>query len=164
MYSAILIAKWFLLYNNAEMRLKEIEEEAYEGISSLKLQKLLYYAQGIAVALTDSPLFDEPIYAWKHGPVVESVHQEYKQFGKENIEVELTQQDEAEINQMDNLTNEILHLTYDNFAIYTVWQLRNMTHEKGSPWYNTVRNSGLNSEIPLDSIKEYFLRNVVDND
>lgn len=163
MCSASLIAKWFLFHNNVEMRLKETDEEEYEGIPNAKLQKLLYYAQGIAVALTGSPIFNEPIYAWKHGPVVESVYQEYKLFGRGNIEVELTQQDEIEIDQMDNLTNEILHLAYNNFAIYTAWKLRSMTHEKGTPWYNTVRSNGLNSEIPLDSIKEYFLRNVVDN-
>ena len=43
-YKASLIAKWFLLTNNAEMRLHEVDDDIYEGISHLKLQKLLYYA------------------------------------------------------------------------------------------------------------------------
>ena len=46
-------------------------------------------------------------------------------------------------------------MTYDNFAIYTAWQLRNMTHEKGTPWYQTYK-PGKNKKISVDLIKKYF--------
>lgn len=56
--NALDVAKWFLVRN--------VEEEANgaDGISNLKLQKLLYYAQGCTLALTNEPLFDESIVAW----------------------------------------------------------------------------------------------------
>ena len=47
------VAKYFLF--------KESEEEQESGICNLKLQKLLYYAQGFHLALFDQPLFDSPI-------------------------------------------------------------------------------------------------------
>jgi len=36
----------------------------------LKIQKLLYYAQGWSLAWRDDQLFEEPIEAWAQGPVV----------------------------------------------------------------------------------------------
>ena len=65
-----------------------VDEEAGDSISNLKLQKLLYYAQGAHLALRDEPLFGEPIEAWTHGPVVPSVYRQYKQHGGEPIPVE----------------------------------------------------------------------------
>lgn len=38
------------------------------------------------LAITDVPLFNDDIYAWKHGPVVESVYHNYKSFGSNGIE------------------------------------------------------------------------------
>lgn len=164
MYKALTIAQWFILKTNAERKALESEEfGAYEGITHLKLQKLLYYAQGICLALLGRPLFEEPILAWKHGPVVDEVYQEFKSYGSNPIEIELSESDEEEINKLDANSLNILELTYDNFAIYTAWQLRNMTHEDGTPWDITVMNDGINSEISLDSIKTYFEENVIDN-
>ena len=50
-------------------------------ITNLKLQKLLYFAQGWFLALYDTPLFKEEIQAWIHGPVVATVYHSYKGFG-----------------------------------------------------------------------------------
>lgn len=66
MYKATEIANWFLSYNDY---LREIEDEDTDYISNLKLQKLLYYAQGSFLSIYDKPLFEDPIEAWRHGPV-----------------------------------------------------------------------------------------------
>ena len=47
-------------------------------ISHLKLQKLLYYSQGVSLALRNQPLFNNKILAWAHGPVVREVWEYYK--------------------------------------------------------------------------------------
>ncbi|MEX0698465.1 MAG: type II toxin-antitoxin system antitoxin SocA domain-containing protein [Acidimicrobiia bacterium] len=52
-------------------------------VDQWKLQKLLYYAQAWSQAWRDEPLFQEPVEAWRWGPVVEVVYQDYKAFGKE---------------------------------------------------------------------------------
>ena len=36
-------------------------------ITNLKLNKLLYFAQGVSLARTNNPLFQEAIEAWKFG-------------------------------------------------------------------------------------------------
>ena len=66
--------------------------------------------------------------------------------------------EEKILNDIENDTkaNNILNLTYNNFAIYTAWQLREMTHEDKSPWDITQKNKGLTEVIDIELIKEYF--------
>jgi Uncharacterized phage-associated protein len=70
----------------AKIILKLSNPDVGDIISNLKLQKLLYYVQGFALAMYDKPLFDEDIEAWMYGPVVPCVYQEYKEFGSGAIE------------------------------------------------------------------------------
>jgi uncharacterized phage-associated protein len=61
------VAKYFLSLT---------DEDAGDLISNLKLQKLVYYAQGFHLALYDELLFEETIEAWTHGPVIPEMKQE----------------------------------------------------------------------------------------
>ena len=54
-------------------------------LTNLKLQKLLYYAQAWYLANYQKPLFDEPIEAWVHGPVVVQVYNEFRDYGCDRI-------------------------------------------------------------------------------
>ena len=46
-YTALDFAYWFLWYNQVEQIKKTIDDDdLYEGLSHLKVQKLLYYADG----------------------------------------------------------------------------------------------------------------------
>lgn len=166
MFSALQIAIWFLLKNNAEVREHEAtndDYEVYEGITHLKLQKLLYYAQGISLGLYSRPLFSENIEAWQHGPVVREVYGNFSKFGRNNIEIKMDSETEKIISRIENdkEVSEVLNLTYDNFAIYTAWQLRQMTHEDNTPWDITQREKGLGKEIDNDLIAKYFREEII---
>ncbi|MBO6243453.1 MAG: SocA family protein, partial [Clostridia bacterium] len=161
MYSAKDIAVWFLFKNNAEVREHEVandEYEVYEGITHLKLQKLLYYAQGISLALHDKPIFSENILAWTHGPVVKEVYNTYTMFGRNSIVVPSVERYKEILNRIENDKEalEVLNLTYYNFAIYTAWQLRQMTHYDNSPWDITKKTKGLDNIIDQELIKDFF--------
>lgn len=67
--SAIDVAKYLLIL---------VDREAGDAITQLKLQKLMYIAQGIHLALYDKPLLKEEIEAWQHGPVVRELYNEFK--------------------------------------------------------------------------------------
>lgn len=165
MFSANDIALWFVLKNNSKMKENEAENdeyEVYEGITHLKLQKLIYYAQGVYLAITGQKLFFNDIEAWTHGPVVPEVYDEYKKYGKGNISnITLTEEQEEIITdiEIDRETSEILNMVYDNFAIYTAWQLREMSHVKNGPWDKAIKNG--NTIIDTDDINEYFTKEIV---
>ncbi len=71
------VAKYFIARSD--------DSQSGELISNLKLQKLLYYAQGLHLALHDRPLFDASIVKWTHGPVVEDIYRRYKSHGSSGI-------------------------------------------------------------------------------
>ena len=164
MFSAKDIAIWFLVKNNAEVREHEAtndDYEVYEGITHLKLQKLLYYAQGVFLAITGEKLFKENIEAWQHGPVVVEVYDEYKKFGRNNISIEVNKNVEETIRNIENNTevSNVLNMVYDNFAIYTAWQLREMSHVKNGPWDKAMSKG--KKIIDLNEIKIFFESEVV---
>ena len=165
-YSALDIATWFIYKNNAEKKETQAVNdcyEVYEDLTHLKLQKLLYFAQGINLSRNNEPLFSEDIEAREHGPVVKKVFEKLK--GKKREELELSDApsgvDSVRKIESDSKVREILIMTYDNFAIYTAWQLRNMTHEVGTPWYQTYV-PGKNKKISLNLIKKYFDKEVME--
>ena len=145
MYKATEIANWFLSYNDY---LREIEDEDTDYISNLKLQKLLYYAQGSYLSIYDKPLFKESIEAWRHGPVVDSVYQKYKKFGSSGI-------DEFDKSDIDKETESLLKEVYKIFGKYSAWGLREMTHQE-DPWKET----DINQVISNEKIKKYFNLNL----
>ena len=52
------------------------EKEFY--ITPLKLQKLLYYIQGLSSVIYEKPAFDNKIVCWSYGPVINDVYNMYK--------------------------------------------------------------------------------------
>ncbi|MDR1041446.1 MAG: DUF4065 domain-containing protein [Deltaproteobacteria bacterium] len=76
--SASPIVNWFVDRNRTDR----------VALTHLKIQKLLYYAQGWHMVYCDLPLFEDNIHAWKYGPVVETVYQLLKHRGKDEIVTE----------------------------------------------------------------------------
>lgn len=123
-----------------------VDEEAGDSISNLKLQKLLYYAQGAYLALYDEPLFPEPIEAWMHGPVVPEVYRHYRKFGAGPIPV-----DRINLQEYPARVREVLDEVNTVYGQFTASKLRAMTHLE-PPWLNTPQRE----EISIESMKEFF--------
>ncbi len=127
--------------------LTRVDKDAGDLISNLKLQKLVYYAQGLYLALYDESLFAEPIEAWSHGPVTQMLYQEYKQYGDGSIEPPK----DVDFSLYDERIRNLLDEVYSFFGQFSAWKLRNMTHEE-DPW----KNAPTNGVITHESMKEYF--------
>lgn len=131
----------------AKFMLSLEDQEAGDTISNLKLQKLLYYAQGFHLALFDKPLFEERVLAWTHGPVVREVWESYREHGSAGIPIP----SDVNFDLFDGTTADFLKEIHRYFGQFSAWKLRNMTHEE-SPWVNTERND----EIPHAAMKTFF--------
>lgn len=133
------IARCFLFLDN---------ENEGDGISNLKLQKLVYYAQGFFTAIFNKPLFTNHIEAWAHGPVVPTLYHAYKEHGSNRIPVP---QDFDKGALADNEL-ELVEEVFEVFGQFSAWKLRNMTHEE-APWQAHEKDA---STIPLEEITKYF--------
>ena len=147
-HSASDVARWFLWRNDAEKRTGDSEY-----ISNLKLQKLLYYAQGIYLALSGKKLFSDNLVAWAHGPVVVDVYHEYCSNGSRGIEYNESLRPKEKYSKEER---NVLEQVYNYFGQYSAWKLRNMTHEE-RPWLETPQNHVISPKL----IKEYFLEEYV---
>ena len=129
------------------------KEQIYQ-ITNLKLNKILFYAQGWFLNKYNKPLFNDQIEAWDLGPVVSDVYQMYKSFGKNHISLKDNEDDFKE----DSISTEELELlidVYNEYSKYSASELIDMTHEKNTPW-DQVYEKKKNKVIPLELIKKYF--------
>ena len=123
------------------------DEDCGDALTNLKLQKLVYYAQGFHLAMKGKPLFDEGIEAWEHGPVVPSLWRCYRERGSQSI----PKPKGLDFSKIPKSVRELLDEIYKVYGQFSAWKLRNMTHEE-PPWRDTPRDC----PIPHDRMQEYF--------
>lgn len=136
-------------FDIADYFLSLADEEVGDSISNLKLQKLVYYAQGFNLALYGKPLFSEAIEAWAHGPVIPALYRKYKPYGCMGI-------DKPENVDFDKYPDEVKALlgeVWNVYGQYSAWRLRDIAHEE-PPWQSAY-NSG-SSVINHKKLMEYF--------
>ena len=132
-------------------------EKKDHDISNLKLNKLVYIAEGFSLALLDRDLFSEPIEAWRYGPVIPSLYNEFKKYGSTIIKGFSRQKLKKypKINNKDNNIKDVLSIVWDYYKGETGLNLINLTHEVGTPW-DIAYKPNANNIICKDAIKKYY--------
>jgi uncharacterized phage-associated protein len=114
---------------------KALEEDA--PLSPMKLQKLLYFAYRDYLQETGTPLFSDRICAWKYGPVVESVYNEFKRYGASNIR-RFARNSEGVVQivkEGGTVAGNIIQKVWEQYKQNDGIVLSRMTHRKGTAWY-----------------------------
>lgn len=124
-------------------------------ITNMKIQKLLYYAQGTHLALTGERLFPQEIEKWQYGPVVSDVYHNLKEFGSSVIELPKP----VSLEDLSESEMKTLNMVYEYFGQFSAIRLMNLTHNE-TPW-NSVEMGEI---IPQDSITKFFDTIVVKGD
>lgn len=132
----------------ADFFLSKTDESIGENITHLKLQKLVYYAQGFHLALYGEPLFNETIEAWEHGPVVPTLYQDLKQYGASPIPA--TDTDRA-IKPFTDEQFSLLEDVYEVYGQFSAWKLRNLTHKEPT-WGDAYPQGTIHNE----AMQSYF--------
>lgn len=97
-------------------------------ITHLKLQKLCAYAQAYQLALNGRRLFDAPLEAWTHGPVVRELYKAYQKYGNQPLSTTV----QSGVESRRPFSDEqlfVLEMVNDYYGSYTASGLRNMSHE-----------------------------------
>ncbi|MEM7556757.1 MAG: type II toxin-antitoxin system antitoxin SocA domain-containing protein [Cyanobacteria bacterium P01_A01_bin.84] len=99
-------------------------------ITNMKVQKLLYYAQSLHLALYDEPLFHEEIQAWRYGPVCPPAYKFYCQFEAEQLPIP---DKEQSLQAIPEEIKSLLEEVWEYFGGYHAYRLSDMTHGE-FPW------------------------------
>ena len=137
--------------------------------TQLKLQKLVYLCFADYLCDTGKKLFTDKIYAFKYGPVVDTVYKSYKEYGYKPIEQETEDIDSKNVFEMpaksriifaEDGTEKILSIdkTLKKYGNLSASELVDLTHRKETPWFKTFKGSEeVYSSIELDTIKRYHV-------
>ncbi|MCB2409406.1 Panacea domain-containing protein [Hymenobacter lucidus] len=136
--------------------LLQLSDTETNDITNLKLQKLVYYAQGFHLAMYDKPLFADPIEAWQYGPVVSELYHAYKQNGSQII----TPTNSYEFS--DKFTKEqeeLLSEVNEVYGQFSGMKLMNMTHEE-RPWIEAIETKA--QQINPYTMQSYFKEQLIE--
>ena len=128
--------------------------ESQGAMSTMKLQKLCYYAQAWSLVWDDSPLFDEEFHAWANGPVCRELF--FRTQGKYSVSAA------DEPGESSNLTpnqKDTIDMVLDHYAPHNAQWLSQITHME-APW-NQARKGvpqgiGCDNVITKESMAEYY--------
>ena len=127
-YDAKSIANYFL----------ELAAESGQRIDPIKIQKLVYYANGWYAGHTGGPLIDEPVEAWTHGPVIASLFHEFARFGVKPIQrmaMRVISHTLVAVEPPEDPTlRAFLRNIWDEYGTLSEAKLHGLTHHPNSPW------------------------------
>lgn len=134
-------------------------------LTPLQLIKLVYIAHSWYLALTEKPLISERPEAWQYGPVIPSLYQEFKGFGNSKInrragELSLETVSPLPPDGEDRGLHRFLQRIWKLYGKYTGAQLSTLTHQEGTPWYETWHHQGgkqrRGTDIPDKLIRHHY--------
>lgn len=132
--------------------------DLHAGFSHMKMQKLLYYVQGIIVAAYRRPLFPEPIYAWEYGPVVADAWYGMRHHGANDLPIDEIGLHPAYVeSHFSDHQSSWMRWILAQYAHLTAQDLVRQTHDE-PPWIEARRRGGVGAQISLVSLKNYFRR------
>lgn len=134
-------------------------------INMTKLQKLLYVAYGIYLAVRGERLTDEHPQAWPYGPVFPSTRNHLLDYNFTNNSMGSNDTTAQKFHE-DTELNSLVDLVFRSFGRWTAGQLTTWSHEQGSPWEKTKCTPGFmwGQTIPDEYIKEYFSKILVQDE
>jgi len=146
MYNPIYVSNNFLIRSFAQKI----------PVTSMKIQKMLYFLYRDYLKETNISLFSERFSAWKYGPVLESVYHTFKKYGANSITsyggIPAYSVKEAE----DPVLKELMDNIWDNSRPYNGIDLSKLTHKPESAWYKAwVTNNPflLDEDIIKDTVQ-----------
>jgi len=168
-FSSVAVANEFL----------NLAQSAGKSLTQMQLQKLVFFAHGWYLALTDRPLIDEQVEAWRFGPVIRSLYAKFREYGSSPVShlyspmvyeetddgLALNEESPPRVEGSEEaaFARRVIARVWDVYGGFTAYQLSNMTHLPGTPWHEVVsgyEDRGLSipkgTDIPADRLKAYF--------
>jgi uncharacterized phage-associated protein len=120
-------------------------------ITTFKLHKLLYYAQGWALAWDGAKLFDAKIKAYENGPCVSTLFHDHR--GQKHM----SRWPQGDSSRLTPEELDTIRAVLEMYARKTPAELVDMTHAE-PPWLaaRSADREAAAREITVDSMRAYF--------
>lgn len=128
----------------------------------MKLQKLVYFAHGWYLALTnEQPLIEEAVKAWNFGPVIPPLYNRLKRYGNGVVTDYIKEKDPKTGQEIpapephEGFTRSVLLRVWQVYGHMDGVQMSYLTHKEGTPWEKIWRKEKY-GVIPNELIAEHF--------
>lgn len=137
-YSALAVANAFI---------ERAKEGKLSGLTPMKLQKLLFFAQSwhLRDKGGNTPLFDDNFARWKYGPVIPSIYHELRTYGAKPVTSLLSNVDIDDCGELvlvtptipesDASAHRLIDQIVQKYGKLSGTQLSFLTHEEGTAWH-----------------------------
>ena len=120
--SALAVANQFIQLGIADGR----------PVDPMKLQKLVYIAEGWSLVKRHEPLIRESVEAWPYGPVVPQLYSAFKSYRAANIHRPCPVPPNTPALEAED--DQLIRQVWQQYRGLTAIELSMMTHEQGSAW------------------------------
>jgi uncharacterized phage-associated protein len=146
-YSPAVIANYFLNKASREGR----------ALTPMQLIKLVYIAHGWYLGYFNKPLINEPVEAWKFGPVIRTLYHQVKKYGAGAVTDLLpTASMFGATDKIDADASDLLDRVWEAYARFSGVQLSKMTHQPGTPWDKAWKDGGVDAPLQDSEIAAHY--------
>lgn len=125
-------------------------------MNQMRLQKLVYIANGWNLAINGAPLTDARIEAWDGGPVYRSIWNHIRDFGYNVKGRYFGANGERLKADLSDAEKSVVQHVWKRYGTYSGIKLSQLTHQGGTPWSNAYFGSGRNSPLKQSEIQQHF--------
>lgn len=101
------------------------------AMDQMKMHKMMYFSQRESLMIFGSPLFDEEFEAWKYGPVLIGVRNEYQ----------TGHMFEGNYKTLKDKEKKLVNSVFKRYDEYNAWQLSTLSHAEHS-WLQARKRFG----------------------
>lgn len=141
-YDARQVANWFVTRAKRDGRI----------LSIMSLLKLTYITHGWHLEMFNAPLVSNQIEAWRYGPVIPDVYNDFRGQGV-NVQDVVRSVPDAQFAPQDSSLLEQIWTIYGGLSAF---RLSDLTHVLGGPWDIATKMGGNFAPIPDELIKQHY--------
>jgi uncharacterized phage-associated protein len=139
--------------------LRAAEQSGIQGMTPMKLQKLLYFAEGLFLAQNpkEKRLFQEDFQAWEYGPVLPTLYRMFKSYGRDAVpRNHLFATPNRTLNELPENVKAALDASVSQLGKFSAIRLSDFSHVEGGPWASVFSANTVGAIIRKESMREYF--------
>ena len=130
-----------------------------KDMTPMKLQKIIYFIYKKYLKDTGEPLFSERFEAWRYGPVLTSVYEEFKSYGSNHIKEYYISNDghawAVNTDSNEDFANAF-DFVWDRYAEFDGIYLSSLTHEKETAWFHAIADESVFLEDKHIEAEDWF--------
>lgn len=126
----------------------DYSEQSGISITNLSLQKIIYFCHVWTLIEQNQPLVKQSFEAWKHGPVLPYLYQEFKSFGALNITSraqrinKFSGKNEVVPYSFNEELHALLQQVVNFYSRLSSGMLVKLTHIENGPWHKIWEHQG----------------------